>query len=350
MSSYWERRAAQDMWEYMEDAEKTAEEIAKLYRRGYRYLSSAIQDIYERFRDAHHLTDDEARQLLDTMHDPSDIEELKRKLQEAEEKSEKAKLLAKLESAAYQHRILRLKEVQKQVDAIMTGIYKQELLISHKAYTDLAEHAYYKSIYRTQKQTGLGFSFSLVDPDAVDKSLHTRWYGKNYSERVWDNTQEVAGKLKEELLVNLMTGRTNREAAEAIAFQMGKGIQNSRRLVRTESCYLANQMEMKSYEECGIEKYRFLATLDLKTSKVCRELDGKTFPVSEQQPGKNCPPMHPYCRSTTTCDMTPEELASMKRRAKDPETGKTKLIPASMTYEQWYDKYVKGHPDAQSKD
>ena len=100
MSSYWERRAAQDMWEYMEDAEKTAEEIAKLYRRGYRYLSSAIQDIYERFRDAHHLTDDEARQLLDTMHDPSDIEELKRKLQETEEKSKKAKLLAKLESAA----------------------------------------------------------------------------------------------------------------------------------------------------------------------------------------------------------------------------------------------------------
>lgn len=45
--------------------------------------------------------------------------------------------------------------------------------------------------------------------------------------------------------------------------------------------------------------------------------------------------------------MTPEGLATMKRRAKDPETGKTKLIPANMTYEQWYDKYVKGHPDAE---
>lgn len=191
MSNYWERRAAQDMWEYMEDAEKTAEEIAKLYRRGYRYISSAIQDIYERFRDAHRLSDEEARQLLDTMQDPSDIDELKRKLQEAEEKSEKAKLLSKLESAAYQHRILRLKEVQKQVDTIMTGIYKQELLISHKAYTDLAEHVYYKSIYRTQKQTGLGLvsvlwirmlSIKCCIPDGTGKTtrsvsggIHRSW-------------------------------------------------------------------------------------------------------------------------------------------------------------------------------
>lgn len=346
MSDYWERRRAENMWEYMEDAEKAAEEIAKLYRRGYSYFSSAIQDIYERFRDAHNLTDEQARELLNTMQDPSDIEELKRKLQEPGN-PERAELLAKLESAAYQHRILRLKAVQKQVDAIMTGIYKQELLISQKFYADLAENVYYKSIYETQRQTGLGFSFSLVDEETVEKVLHTRWSGKNYSERIWDNTEDLARRLKEELLTNFITGRTNREAAEAIAIQTGRGIKNARRLVRTESNYLTNQMEMRSYEECGIERYRFLATLDLRTSEACRKLDGKTFPVSEQEPGKNCPPMHPYCRSTTTCEITEEELARMKRRARNPETGRNEKVPASMTYQEWYDKYVKGNADAE---
>lgn len=347
MSDYWERRAARDMWQYMEDAEKTAEEIKKLYQRGYRYLAEEINQIFERFRDAHNLTDEEARQLLNTMQSPTDIHELREKLKQTADGEEKAELLAKLESAAYQHRIQRLQSLVNQIDTIMHQTYKAELKIAEDACQRLAEDVYYKTIYQVQKQTGLSFSFSLIDDAAIKKAMSLKWYGKNYSERIWVNTDRLAEKLKEELMVNFITGRTNREAAESVQFEFAKGMQNARRLVRTESCYLANQMEMQSYEECEIEKYRFVATLDLRTSDICRELDGKVFLVSEQQPGKNCPPMHPYCRSTTTCDITPEELATMKRRAKDPETGKTKLIPANMTYEQWYDKYVKGHPDAE---
>ena len=57
--------------------------------------------------------------------------------------------------------------------------------------------------------------------------------------------------------------------------------------------------------------------------------------------------MHPWCRSTTICNITDEELTNMKRRARNPITGKNELVPANMTYEQWYKKYVEGNPDAQ---
>ena len=100
MSDYWERRAARNMWRYMEDAEKTAEEIRKLYQRGYRYLAEEINQIFERFRDAHNLTDEDARQLLNTMQSPTDLHELKEKLKQTTDGEEKAELLAKLESAA----------------------------------------------------------------------------------------------------------------------------------------------------------------------------------------------------------------------------------------------------------
>lgn len=90
MSDYWERRAARDMWQYMEDAEKTAEEIKKLYQRGYRYLAEEINQIFERFRDAHNLTDEEARQLLNTMQSPTDLHELKEKLKQTVDGEEKA--------------------------------------------------------------------------------------------------------------------------------------------------------------------------------------------------------------------------------------------------------------------
>lgn len=347
MSDYWERRAARDMWQYMEDAEKTAEEIKKLYQRGYRYLSEGINQIFERFRDAHNLTDEEARQLLNTMQSPTDLHELKEKLKQTTDGEEKAELLAKLESAAYQHRIQRFQSLVNQIDTIMHQTYKAELKIAEDACQRLAEDVYYKTIYQVQKQTGLGFSFSLIDDAAIKKAMSLKWYGKNYSERIWVNANRLAEKLKEELMVNFITGRTNREAAESVQFEFAKGMQNARRLVRTESCYLANQMEMQSYEECEIEKYRFVATLDLRTSDICRELDGKVFRVSEQKPGKNCPPMHPYCRSTTVCDIGEEELARMARRARNPETGRTETVPANMTYKQWYDQKVKGHPEAE---
>ena len=147
--------------------------------------------------------------------------------------------------------------------------------------------------------------------------------------------------MKEALLVNLITGRTERETAEMLTKKFAGGSSKARRLIRTESCYLSNQLEMESYKECGIDKYQYLATLDLRTSEICQELDGKVFLVKDQQPGKNCPPMHPWCRSTTIAIIGEKMLEGMKRRARDPVTGKTYLVPASMNYREWYAKYVK---------
>ena len=60
--------------------------------------------------------------------------------------------------------------------------------------------------------------------------------------------------------------------------------------------------------------------------------------------------MHPWCRSTTICDISDDELSQMRRRARDPISGKQLDIPASMTYEQWYAKYVKGRKEAEEKE
>ena len=104
--------------------------------------------------------------------------------------------------------------------------------------------------------------------------------------------------------------------------------------------------EIESYKETGIKKYRFLATLDIKTSEVCRNMDGKEFDVDKAVPGENLPPLHPWCRSTTISTMNKQVMDKLQRRARDPVTGKTYLIPANMNYNEWYDKYVKSDPQA----
>ena len=332
----------------MSKAEDTADEIAKLYQKSSGYLSAELDKIFERYKRKHHLTDAEAYRLLNSLHDKTSLEELKEALRAGE--GVEKDILAELESPAYQARLNRLQELQNQLDVTMRNIYRQEKNINTSHYVDLANEAYYRSIFDIQQRTGLGFSFSTIDPAVIDKVINSKWSGANYSTRIWNNTQALAQDLKEELLVNLVTGRTDREVAEIIANKYAQGASNARRLVRTESCSLANQMEMQSYEECGIDKYRYVATLDLRTSPACRKLDGKVFTVSEQQPGKNCPPMHPWCRSTTICVIDEMDMAGMTRRARDPVTGKTNTVPADMTYKQWYDKNVKGNSETELSD
>ena len=346
---YWADRAAQQMWNYMRDAEKTADEVAKLYLNSTRYMQKAIDGIFTKYMTKHGLTEKKAKELIGRLYDKTSIRELLQKLQAAEQTEERKKYLREVEAPAYQARLQRLEALQEQIDFVMENIYQQEKKISTRHYTGLAEKAYYHSVYNIQKRVGLGFSFSHVDQKQVDKAVNSQWSGRNYSSSIWGNTQKLAEDLKEELLVDLITGRTEREAADILAKKFAQGASNARRLIRTESCFLSNQLEMQSYKECGIEKFRYLATLDLRTSEICRGLDGKVFLVSEAQQGKNCPPMHPWCRSTTVAVVSEEAFQRMQRRARDPVTGKTYLVPASMNYQEWYAKYVEGNIEAEAQ-
>jgi len=89
------------------------------------------------------------------------------------------------------------------------------------------------------------------------------------------------------------------------------------------------------------DKYIFVGTLDTRSCPYCGCLDRHKYTYGEAKVGINYPPMHQGCRCTTISDISLEELARMKRWARDPVTGKTMYVPADMTYEEWYKKYVK---------
>lgn len=341
---YWENRAAWRMYDDMQKAEETADDIAKVYLQSSKYLQLQMEGVFEKYKTKHKLSDAEARRLLESM-DSTTVQEMLQKLKNGESDRTKKELLAELEAPAYQARISRLMELQSQIDSVMQKVYQQEQQVSTAFYESLAKDAYYRSIFEIQKRSGLAFSFAHVSNKQIDRVLSMNWSGKHYSSRIWNNTGELAQTLKEELLVSLLTGRTERETAELVSDKFAAGAMQARRLVRTESCFVSGELTAKSYEECGIEKYRFLATLDLRTSKTCRDMDGKVFHVSERQQGVNYPPMHPWCRSTTISTVSDDELKKMERRAYNPKTGKTEFVPGSMTYGEWYKKYVEGNAE-----
>lgn len=101
--------------------------------------------------------------------------------------------------------------------------------------------------------------------------------------------------------------------------------------------------ELYSYGEAGIDQYAYLATLDLRTCPKCGVLDGKVFKVSEAQPGVNYPPMCDSCRCTTVAHFDDEFTVGAQRWSRSPVTGKGELVPANITYSQWYKHIVDKH-------
>ena len=328
----------------MDKAEKQADQFDKVYQEAKTYLDKEINKIFDKFQRDYGLSQVDARQVLKNMKDKKDLNELRKVLEARPNDPNIQRLLADLDSPAYSFRMKRLERLSDDLDRMRESIYHSEKTGSDAFYSDLMKDSYYKATFDLQQQTGLAYGFSGLPESEIKHLQSFSWLddGSTYSTDIWKNTGKLTSSIKDELLISLMTGRDTRETAQAIAERFNVGQNDARRLVRTESAFFHNQMELLSYEEADIEKYIFVAVLDKRTSRICQEHDNQVYDRDKATPGVNCPPMHPWCRSTTVGYDEDADYSKLKRRARNPETGKTELVPADMTYKEWYSKYVDG--------
>lgn len=108
--------------------------------------------------------------------------------------------------------------------------------------------------------------------------------------------------------------------------QMGK---HNGSLVRTAVQHTSNAAREATWleNEDLIDSYRWVSTLDSRTTSQCRSLDGKVFKIGK---GPR-PPIHMNCRSTTVAVIKGfENLSDMLTRAS--ENGQ---VAGSLTYYDW---------------
>ena len=114
--------------------------------------------------------------------------------------------------------------------------------------------------------------------------LNENWYNtENFSIRIWKNSSKLGDYLKKQMLPNTITGKSIQKMSQELEQSMNVGLYNATRLIRTETNHFANEAEMLAYEECDIEKYKFIATLDKVTCKHCTKLDNKIFNVKDRE-------------------------------------------------------------------
>ena len=339
---YWAKRKANLIYEQMDKAEKQADKFDDIYRQSKAYLDKQINKVFDKFQRDYGLSERDARHVLKNMKDQKDLNELRKVLEARPNDPNIQRLLADLDSPAYAYRMKRLERLSDDLDRMRESIYHSEKSGSDVFYSDLMKDSYYKATFDLQQQTGLAYSFSDLPETEIKRLQGLKWTGEAYSDRIWSNTGALASSVKDELLVSLMTGRSVRDTSQAIAERFEVGQNKARRLIRTESAFFHNQMELLSYEDAEITKYKFVAVLDKRTSHICQQHDNKVYNTDEAVPGVNYPPLHPWCRSTTIAYDEDADYSKLERRARNPETGKTELVPADMSYKEWYSKYVDG--------
>lgn len=338
---YWEMREARNMYKDMQLAEDCAKELSVIYSKAAIYTTKQIEGIFNRFASKHHLTRDEAINLLSEA-DSKDFEKL---LEAYKNKTgaQKREVLAELEAPAYKNRMKRLDDIDKSINRLINAVASKERDAIDKTMRKVYESSYHHAVYEAARMSGLDLQTGPIDEGALETILKKKWSGQNYSERVWNNTQKVADALKEEFMIGALTGKTEKEMTDSINEQFLSGRNKARRLVRTESSYIHNEAHFQAYKDYGIEEYRFVATLDLRTSQICRERDGSVYRVNDKKIGVNAPPMHPWCRSTTIMNLDDETMHNLERFARDPVTGERMKVPANETYKEWYQRMVEKH-------
>ena len=106
-------------------------------------------------------------------------------------------------------------------------------------------------------------------------------------------------------------------------------------LVRTSINQVANSASMAVYEanQDITKKYQYVATLDTRTSSICRALDGREFEYGKGP----TPPQHFSCRSKVVAVIDYENLG-FTPPPEGTRASKDGQVDANMNYSQWLHK------------
>lgn len=338
---YWKRRFEQIEAAQNQKGIEYYHNIEKQYRKAADEVEKQILKWYSRFATENGVSMAEAKRLLNSR----ELEEFRWDVKEYIAKGEKIGLdntwMKQLENASAKVHVSRLEalKVQIQQRAEMLYAYEHDSVdeLARKIYTD----GYYHSAFEIQKGFGVGWDLMKLDTRRIDKVISKPWAadGMNFSGRIWRDRAQLVNELHTQLTQTIITGGSPETAVKALSKRFDVSKAKARRLVMTESAFFASASQRDCFNDLDVEKYEIVATLDLKTSQTCRDLDGEVFPMSDYKVGVTSPPFHCYCRTVTAPYFEDNEIAERAARGAD---GKTYYVKGDMKYDDWYNSFVEG--------
>ena len=337
---YWKKRYEEEMERVMHQADGPKKDLRKYADTVIRRLEKDINDWYQRYANENGMSLADAKKQLDARELKAfnmDLEEY-RAIAERDELSEAHKKMLKQASARQQ--LDRVQELYiNTVQELESWAKYQDSTISDLL-SNVYESSNYRAAWMTQSMKGEYGKYGQVDHRTIQRIIDSPWApdGKNFSARIWDNRKQLATSLQNDFIQALVAGDGTATMSEAIAKRMNTSYNNANRLVETELARVHSQAFMDCMSELDVDAVEILATLDGKTSPICRRMDGKYVRCKDAKPGITIPPFHCHCRSTTV-PYIPAVYGS-ERAARDPKTGKTVFVEGELDYGEWKKRYI----------
>ena len=345
MSSYWADRFVSEEERRDRDNRRYYSTIEKEYNKALAGLDKDIEYWLGRIAKNNDISLSGAKELLSK----KELQEFKwtveEYIQKGKENGVSGQWLKQLENASARVHIQRLEALKIQIQDRIENMYTTRDRSLEDYLCRVYKDTYYHTVFEIDKGIGsIQSSFNKLDDRKVSQIIHKPWAtdGKDFSTRIWEDKANLVNTLHTGLTQSLIRGGNLDDVVNDISQFVSSKIKNKKyiasRLVTTESAAYASKAQEQAYKDLSVDKYEILATLDLHTSDICQDLDGKIFDRKDYQVGVTAPPFHPNCR-TVTVPWFPDDVDTGERAARGKD-GKVGYVPQNMTYKEWYNKYV----------
>lgn len=357
---YWKAREEENLRRCMREEAKYIRELNNTYEYMQRQIQKEIDSFYARYAAREGISIAEAKRRANKLDIDAYAEKAKRYVKE-KNFSELANAEMKLYNLTM--KVNRLELLKAQIGLELAAGFneiekKQEQILKQRAQDELA------------RQAGILGKTLADNAKMANAIVNASFKNAKFSDRIWMHQEMLKAEIDKLLKIGLIQGRNPRELARQLRKAFDVSRYNSERLMHTELARVQTEAQKQSYIDNGYDRYQFHA-LGLKACEICRDIDGKDFPIEKMMPGDNAPPMHPNCRCSTSAYIDRAEydkwldgykehrlsFADWKKnnseKVKFPgnrfSNSKSKTAEELLTMTQLGDKIIKKHTSIESK-
>ncbi|MFQ4339321.1 minor capsid protein, partial [Clostridioides difficile] len=248
-------------------------ELEKQYKLAMSNIERDILIWYNRFTENEGISLLEAKKLLNTR----ELEEFKWSVEEyikyGKENAINQKWMKELENASARVHITRLEALKLQIQQQVEVLYGNELDGIDKLMRDIYTSGYYHTAFNVQQGVNVGWSLMSLDTNRINKVISKPWTsdGLNFSERIWGKHRPaLVNELHTKLTQSIIRGENPKKLVNDFAKRFKVSKSQAKNLIMTESAFFASASRKDCFNDLDVEKYEIIATLDLRTSNICR--------------------------------------------------------------------------------
>jgi len=197
----------------------------------------------------------------------------------------------------------KYQQLKEQIERQITELGQQQI----KILDELTQKVFEKTLETTLSDLmPKDVNYNLLTKTLEKQNLDIAWSGKNYSQRVWENTNNLASNLHKQISDLIVLGKSPETIKDEVMDTFNVGYDVADRLIRTEASYAYNTASITAYRTAGIRKVEYIADSDDKRCSKCGGYSAVGIYDIGTEPTL---PAHPRCRCcyAPVVELTPKK-------------------------------------------